>query len=77
MVAREADPRWVQGLLGHSSITTTERYLHTKARPDDVEFVLEGAEGGRCRTSLLTASAARKSSEGRQAPPKAAPKGRP
>ncbi len=36
LIARQADPRWVQGFLGHSKITTTERYLHAKARPDDV-----------------------------------------
>jgi integrase len=36
LVARQADPRWVQGFLGHSKLSTTERYLHTKARPDDV-----------------------------------------
>lgn len=39
MVARQADPRWVQGFLGHSKLTTTERYLHTKARPQDVELL--------------------------------------
>ena len=37
LVARQADPRWVQGFLGHSKMSTTERYLHAKARPEDVE----------------------------------------
>jgi integrase len=36
LVARKADARWVQGFLGHSKLTTTERYLHAKARPEDV-----------------------------------------
>ncbi len=39
MVARQADPRWVQGFLGHSKLTTTERYLHAKARPEDVQLL--------------------------------------
>jgi integrase len=39
MVARQADPRWVQGFLGHSKLTTTERYLHAKARPQDVDLL--------------------------------------
>jgi integrase len=48
LAARQADPRWVQGFLGHSKLATTERYLHAKARPEDLErlnraFALAGA----------------------------------
>jgi integrase len=39
LVARQADPRWVQGFLGHSKLATTERYLHAKARPEDIEVI--------------------------------------
>ncbi|HET9719665.1 MAG TPA: tyrosine-type recombinase/integrase [Solirubrobacteraceae bacterium] len=39
LVARRADARWVQAFLGHSKLTTTERYLHAKARPQDVELL--------------------------------------
>ena len=39
LVARHGDARFVQDFLGHSRITTTERYMHAKARPDDVERV--------------------------------------
>jgi integrase len=39
LLARHADARFVQEFLGHSRITTTERYMHAKARPEDVERV--------------------------------------
>ena len=39
MIARQADPRWVQSFLGHSKLTTTERYLHAKSRPEDVDLL--------------------------------------
>ncbi len=39
LVALHADARFVQDFLGHSRITTTERYMHAKARPEDVERV--------------------------------------
>lgn len=51
MVARQADPRWVQGFLGHSKLSTTERYLQAKARPEDVQL-LNRAFGGRTQLEL-------------------------
>ncbi len=37
LVAREAGAHFVQSFLGHSRLSTTERYLHAKARPQDVD----------------------------------------
>jgi integrase len=37
LVAREAGAHFVQTFLGHSRLSTTERYLHAKSRPQDVE----------------------------------------
>ena len=42
LVAREAGAHFVQAFLGHSRVSTTERYLHAKSRPQDVE-ILNGA----------------------------------
>ena len=36
LLAREADVVAVQSFLGHSKLTTTERYMHAKARPEDL-----------------------------------------
>ena len=47
MVARHADARWVQGFLGHSKLATTERYLHAKSRPQDVELLNRAFAGTR------------------------------
>ena len=44
VVARRADPRWVQAFLGHSKLTTIERYLHAKARPQDVDLLNRALE---------------------------------
>jgi hypothetical protein len=45
LIARHADARFVQEFLGHSRITTTERYMHAKARPEDLERVKSGVRG--------------------------------
>ena len=37
LVAREAGAYFVQAFLGHSRLSTTERYLHAKSRPQDVD----------------------------------------
>jgi len=39
LVAREAGAHFVQAFLGHSRLSTTERYLHAKSRPQDVEML--------------------------------------
>lgn len=36
LLAREADAVAVQAFLGHSKLTTTERYMHAKSRPEDL-----------------------------------------
>lgn len=36
MAARHGDAVFVKDFLGHSRMTTTERYMHAKARPQDV-----------------------------------------
>jgi hypothetical protein len=57
LVARHADARFVQEFLGHSRITTTERYMHAKARPQDIEVVnLAFAPQRRASTSSKKAS---------------------
>jgi integrase len=37
LAARYMDPVSVQHFLGHSKLATTERYMHAKARPEDVD----------------------------------------
>jgi integrase len=39
LAAREAGAHFVQAFLGHSRLSTTERYLHAKSRPQDVEIL--------------------------------------
>jgi hypothetical protein len=39
LVAREAGAHFVQAFLGHSRLSTTERYLHAKARLEDVAIL--------------------------------------
>jgi hypothetical protein len=34
---RPPDAVFVKGFLGHSKLATTERHMHAKARPEDVE----------------------------------------
>lgn len=37
LVARETDAVFVQHFRGHAKLSTTERYMHAKARHEDVE----------------------------------------
>jgi hypothetical protein len=55
LVARQADAPWVQGFLDHSRLAATERYLHAKARPEDVERLNRAfAIGGHATSDLAT-----------------------
>jgi len=45
LVAREASPHFVQAFLGHSRLSTTERYLHAKSRAQDVETLNRAFSG--------------------------------
>jgi integrase len=47
LAAREAGAHFVQAFLGHSRLSTTERYLHAKARPQDIETLNRAFAGGR------------------------------
>jgi integrase len=37
LVARVSDAVFVQHFLGHAKLATTERYMHAKARPEDID----------------------------------------
>ena len=39
LIARETDAVFVQHFLGHAKLATTERYMHAKARHEDVERI--------------------------------------
>jgi len=44
----------VQGFLGHSKLATTERYLHAKPRPQDVERLNRAFGAGTATRSIET-----------------------
>jgi integrase len=37
ILAREADPVFVRDFLGHAKLSTTDRYVSAKHRPEDLE----------------------------------------
>jgi len=52
LAAREAGAHFVQAFLGHSRLSTTERYLHAKSRPQDVEVLNRAFAGAHGPASL-------------------------
>ncbi len=41
ILARAADPMFVRDYLGHSKLSTTDRYVSAKHRPEDFERLTE------------------------------------
>ena len=59
LAAREAGAHFVQAFLGHSRLSTTERYLHAKARPQDIDVLNRAfvvADGSRSPTAVRNSS---------------------
>jgi site-specific recombinase XerC len=53
LITRETDAVFVQHFLGHAKLSTTERYMHAKARREDVERLNRafGVEAAKPETS--------------------------
>lgn len=46
LAIREFDLVAIKNMMGHAKLSTTERYLHTKPRPDDAAKLTDIFKGG-------------------------------
>lgn len=54
LVIREFDPVSVKDFMGHSKITTTERYLHARSRRTDAARLTKAFGGGEVNVAVVT-----------------------